>query len=233
MWHDDSVHATSGEENEESLQSRLHSQVQSSLIQIKAASEDEVSRRIQAFIRNKRNEVDERNIREFISPFSSEPGTSCARVEAVYVHREGQKSHITLKRVENASGPQTQIPADNDDGRSLLSYRVPVDVQRADAVEERLYNLETHLNIKSDAPEIYARIKALEERVSYLEGLSPEYFTDGIPQKIKKLEPGAGNEGIIKNIKLLPSQDESLTDIDIKIRQLKQALREKQKPTQS
>ncbi|BFZ11671.1 hypothetical protein BsWGS_14710 [Bradybaena similaris] len=224
MWHDNNVDVTNGEQSGEPCQSNL--------IQIKATSEDEVNRRIQAFIRNKRNEVDECNIREFISPFSSEPGTSCARVEAVYVHRVGQKSHITLKRVENASGPQTQIPADDDHDRSHLSHRVPVDVQRADAVEERLYNLEAHLNIKNDAREVFARIKALEERVSYLEGLSPEYFTGGIPQKKKKLEPSAGNEGTINNIKPQSFQEESPSDIDTRIRQLKEALKEKQKQIQ-
>lgn len=47
-------------------------------------------------------------------------------------------------------------------------------------VEERIANLEGHLKIVHGAPvpkDVYTRIKQLEDRVLYLEGLSPEYFT--------------------------------------------------------
>ncbi|GFN97044.1 MAP3k12-binding inhibitory protein 1 [Plakobranchus ocellatus] len=150
--------------------------VVSDLVQIKASSEDEVKRRIEAFISNKRNEVDEQNIREFINPFTTEPGVGCARCEAVYLHREDGKSHITLKQVENTYGPQTRLPAED-----FSSMRLPVDRERAEAVEERLANMEFHLNMENDGRSIFERLKSLEKRISFLEGLSPEYFLTGIP----------------------------------------------------
>ncbi|KAH9519450.1 hypothetical protein Btru_002668 [Bulinus truncatus] len=193
------------------------------LIQIKAANEEEVFRRIDAFIRNKRIEVNERNIREFISPALVETDTSCARTEAVYIHRDGEKSHISLKKVDNAYGPQTLLPADEDYDHK--SYRhVPVDVQRADAVEERLRNMENHLNIDPDSKNVFSRIKALEERINFLEGLSPEYFTK-IPQMQDKSQEQLSYEkkNTLPNLKKI----ESLTEINKRINQLKQTLKQK------
>ena len=46
-------------------------------------------------------------------------------------------------------------------------------------IEERVVNLEEHLKLKPIQRELYLRLKDIEDRVLYLEGLSPEYF-DGI-----------------------------------------------------
>ncbi|CAL1541838.1 unnamed protein product [Lymnaea stagnalis] len=194
------------------------------LIQIKAVSEDEVRRRIDAFIRSKRCEVDERNIREFISPVLAESETSCARTEAVYIHREGEKSHISLKKVENTYGPQTRLSA-NEDSTFKKYLRVPLDVQRAEAVEERLANMEAHLNTKSGTNDIFARIKSLEQRISFLEGVSPEYFKNGIPKtnRTSKLSSSNCESQFGENQK----DHDSLSEIDSRILQLKQALRQK------
>lgn len=46
-------------------------------------------------------------------------------------------------------------------------------------VEERLHNLESHLRLTPGGPvprDIYTRLRAVEDRVLYLEGVSPEYF---------------------------------------------------------
>ncbi|RUS89649.1 hypothetical protein EGW08_002570 [Elysia chlorotica] len=196
----------------------------SDLTQIKAENEEEVQRRIEAFISNKRNEIDEQNIREFINPFTSEPGSGSARTEAVYLHREGEKSHISLKRVDNAYGPQTRLAP--DDSGPHCSSRLPVDRERAEAVEERLANMEYHLNMESDGRGIFERLKDLEKRISFLEGLSPEYFTNGIPsseaRNVKKSDVYTEKER-----KTHIQQVENLSDVTNKIMQLKQALKQK------
>lgn len=46
-------------------------------------------------------------------------------------------------------------------------------------IEERLHNLENVLKIGPEMPvpkDVYARLKAVEDRVLHLEGISPEYF---------------------------------------------------------
>ncbi|XP_013080742.2 MAP3K12-binding inhibitory protein 1-like [Biomphalaria glabrata] len=195
------------------------------LIQIKAVNEEEVLRRIDAFIRNKRMEVNERNIREFISPVLAESDTSCARTEAIYVHREGEKSHISLKKVDNSYGPQTTRPAEDEDYDHRSYRHLPIDVQRADAVEERLRNMEIHLSLDSESTNIFSRIKALEQRISFLEGVSPEYFTRGVPVINEKSPEQSLDErsSVVTNVK----QSENLNDINRRISQLKQVLKSK------
>jgi len=197
--------------------------VSPSLIQIKAESDEEVKRRIEAFIKNKRNEIDERNIREFISPFTTEAESSCARVEAMYVHREGGKSHIVLKHVDNADGPQTQNIQGNDFTKSVS--RVPVSIQRAEAVEERLANMEAHLAISKDDKDVFSRLKALEGRINFLEGLSPEYFRSNLnPLMDNKSGLPTDNASNKPHKRKMP---ENLSDINKRIRFLKEVLRQK------
>lgn len=44
-------------------------------------------------------------------------------------------------------------------------------------IEERLQNLETQLSLEKPVPiNIYKRLKLLEERLMYLEAISPEYI---------------------------------------------------------
>ena len=90
-------------------------------------------------------------IHNFCLFYVIEPGGGSARTEAVYLHREGEKSHISLKHVENASGPQTRLTP--DDGGPHLSSRLPVDRERAEAVEERIANMEYHLNMENGKPQ--------------------------------------------------------------------------------
>lgn len=87
------------------------------------------------------------NFVSFFLPLESD--TSCARTEAIYVHREGEKSHISLKKVDNSYGPQTTRPAEDEDYDHRSYRHLPIDVQRADAVEERLRNMEIHLSLDS------------------------------------------------------------------------------------
>ncbi|XP_018427887.1 PREDICTED: MAP3K12-binding inhibitory protein 1 [Nanorana parkeri] len=86
------------------------------------------------------------------------------------------------------------------------------------AVEERLHNIECHLQLKPGGPvpkDIYQRIKKIEDRILELEGISPEYFQSmDMPNKRKKG---------------LPSQRYSLAELDQKINALRQSLIQKSK----
>jgi len=205
-----------------SREREIISRVNPDLIQIKAQSDDEIKRRIEAFMQSKRNEIDERNIREFISPFSSDHDSSCARVEAIYVHREGGKSHITLKKVTNTTGPQTQTSTSCDATPS--TSRLPLSGQRVEALEERLVNMEAHLATSGDSLDVYARIRALEKRIGFLEGLSPEYFNNGKAPNSERKQ-SVKMETLHKPPNM--QQPENLSDINKRIRLLKEVLRQK------
>jgi len=54
--------------------------------------------------------------------------------------------------------------------------------QISSGIDERLENIEKHLRMedpseKPVAKDIYARLKAVEDKILFLEGVSPEYFS--------------------------------------------------------
>ncbi|CAH1791063.1 unnamed protein product [Owenia fusiformis] len=194
------------------------------LIQI-TASKAEIDRRISAFIERKQTEIDSNNRREFCHPVSSneDPSTvnSCARTDAMLVPRGGGSSHIKVSQVMNPYGPQGQRKSDNEtEGNSKAMC--------ADGIEERLRNMEVHLNIDDEMisanpkrQNVYERLRHLENRILYLEGVSPEYFhsNSGPPSKrMKHNHP--------TRLKL-DHQNLSIGDIDKRIAQLQATLSKK------
>ncbi|KAK3858613.1 hypothetical protein Pcinc_035211 [Petrolisthes cinctipes] len=90
-------------------------------------------------------------------------------------------------------------------------------------VEERLANLEGHLKIVPGAPvprDVYVRIKLLEDKVLYLEGISPEYFTGKSITKPDK-------EPQLKEIKAV-EDDLTVSELDLQIHELKMKLKQRQ-----
>lgn len=145
-----------------------------------------INDRIEAFITRKRKEVDDWNIQEFCSSKASEIDSdaeeSCARVDAVFVPRSGGSSHVKVSRVVNQWGPMTKLmrPTSGHMQAAAVKPEEPVD-SIPEGVEERLRNMESHLKLKSGCvvpQDVYARIKQLEDRILYLEGISPDYFTN-------------------------------------------------------
>ncbi|CAB3989748.1 Hypothetical predicted protein [Paramuricea clavata] len=153
-----------------------------SLVQI-TASKAEIDRRIAAFLRKKQLDVDIHNQREFCNLLNTENEYSCARVDAVFLPRVGQKSHIT---VTDADRENEIMESDNTVTVDTMLYSLPSKRQKTSdsaeelpyGVQERLDNMESHLklSVKSVEHGVYSRIKKLEEKILYLEGLSPEYF---------------------------------------------------------
>lgn len=74
-------------------------------------------------------------------------------------------------RVQNEWGPQTKVSKREPDPISKDSHQHP-----KGAIDERLSNAETHLNIpKPISGDIYSRLKKIEDRILELESISPEY----------------------------------------------------------
>lgn len=150
--------------------------IDSSLVQIQANAE-ELNRRIKSFIERKRQQVNATNVQEFCC-YSNESDdrhqNSCARVDAILLRRKDSKSHVKVHKVKNAWGPQTV-------DRLVLCKTITNKTSSDTAtcyplLEDRISTTEHAIGINKPVPkDIYERLKNIEDRVLYLEGISPEY----------------------------------------------------------
>ncbi|XP_076758911.1 MAP3K12-binding inhibitory protein 1-like [Xylocopa sonorina] len=164
---------TGPEEEEEEEEPRVI--IDSNLVQIRATS-DELNNRISSFIERKRQQVNIVNIQEFCChrDQNDDNEDSCARVDAILIRRKDSKSHVKVHRVLNAWGPQTV------DQHTLYKASVSGTVQTnnnySSVLDERLSTTERILGINRPVPkDVYERLKNIEDRILYLEGISPEY----------------------------------------------------------
>ncbi|XP_064622850.1 MAP3K12-binding inhibitory protein 1-like [Lineus longissimus] len=222
------------EEKTEVEQKRL---IDPSLVQVRA-DKSEIERRITAFIEKKQQEVDENNKRDFCSVFSidTEPENSCARTDAVFMAGSEGKGHVKVSRVVNSWGPQTRMNYDlslQDQPPNLGTDQSSATL--TNAIHDRLQNMEKHLGMKVrqdnmnniSTAELFQRIKELEERILYLESLSPEYFNSiPAPKKAKKDPspvPSSLHDGTTHIYRGL-----SMSEINERISSLQQSLRQKE-----
>lgn len=202
------------------------------LIQVKA-DDTELKRRMEAFMELKRNQVNLSNIRDFCGNANSD--LSCARVDAVVVRQKGSKGHLRVRRVLNKTGPQTQgielwpHTAGSSSTSPLKKQKLDVAASFTNtndcppAVEERLRNAELHLginqcqNIRPVPKDVYARLKDLEDRILFLEGVSPEY-SHALTQ-VPKIEPEEKMPRVFKK------KVYSVDDLDRKMRDLENVIK--------
>ena len=152
-----------------------------------------------AFICRKREENDQANILEFCSRHASDDPNefTCARTDSTVVRKTDSSSHLRKSNVDNLIGPEM-----------------------GHGIQERVKNLEDHLSIVKPVPkDFYARLKDIENRVLFLEGISPEYFNNVGPHQ----QPEDTAEQ--KQYKELLSQ--SLTSINSRIQELQSKLTSK------
>ncbi|XP_053613395.1 molybdopterin synthase catalytic subunit [Plodia interpunctella] len=142
--------------------------IDKSLVQINVSNE-ELEKRIQNFIERKREQVNISNIQDFTPEGVSETGDTetCARVRTQFVRRSDSKGHLKIRKVHNEWGPQTVHNMQHE--RKPDATGLPV------AIAERVLAVEKFLNIGPVAPDIYRRLKEMEDKIAYLETVSPEY----------------------------------------------------------
>ncbi|XP_065832759.1 MAP3K12-binding inhibitory protein 1-like isoform X2 [Oscarella lobularis] len=149
------------------------------LVQI-SATRAEIDRRIGAFSAYKRKEIDDTNVRFYFSVTGRKAAneTTCARTQTIF-----------RKRISTRIQSSDDSDSDDDDDdkkkqgvqTNSSSSRDKDDDHFHCGVEERLSNMEIHLGIsRSDdgGRDVYQRLQKLEERILFLEGMSPEYFQE-------------------------------------------------------
>ena len=75
--------------------------------------------------------------------------------------------------MENTIGPSFQ---NSDENKSSSMKEYSLQDNCPPGAEERLINVEKHLNINKSSANVFSRLKAVEDRILYLESISPEYF---------------------------------------------------------
>lgn len=159
-------------------------EVTTDLLQIRADA-SEINRRIASFIGRKRSEINCNNSKDFITD-QSEDEMKCARVNSTVYRIKGSKGHLKVHRVKNETGPQITSYKNALDKlmgmRSLAKYKSDPDAPAnllSSSIEERLTNAEDFFKIPNEnvsAQSVARRLKALEDRILFLETLSPEYI---------------------------------------------------------
>ncbi|XP_035449385.2 molybdopterin synthase catalytic subunit [Spodoptera frugiperda] len=144
--------------------------VDKSLVQINVSCE-ELQQRIQNFIERKREQVNISNIHDFIpnNEADNEETETCARVRTQFVRRGDSKGHLKVHKVHNEWGPQTVAAADLYPEQQNQSSGLP------SSIAERVVAIENYLNIGPVSKDIYRRLKDMEDKIAYLQSVSPEY----------------------------------------------------------
>lgn len=139
---------------------------QSETVQI-TVNDDEIQRRIQAFVDHKREEINRNNLRDFIDDTVED---SCARVN------DFPKAHSKIKRVRHETGTGLQ----NDCLETAGNF----------GIEERLQDVELlfGVSVPPISKDIYQRLKVIESEIRQLMTISPEYcsvFRKSLPARKK------------------------------------------------
>lgn len=157
--------------------------VSGDLLQIRA-DESEIKRRIASFIGRKREEINHSNVQDFITD-KPDDDMRCARVNSTVYRIKGSKGHLKVHRVKNETGPQTTNYKTALD--KLMENSPPVKIKPdpdmptkalSTGIQERIMNAEAHLNLNESptTKSVFERLKAIEDKILYLETLSPEYL---------------------------------------------------------
>ncbi|KAJ3296519.1 hypothetical protein HK104_001526 [Borealophlyctis nickersoniae] len=175
-----------------------HVKIDPELVQT-CVNKSEINHRIESFIQSKRTEIDNSNRNEFVKPRGGDSGiffslkkplclettaelyqnaflnteSTCARTDAADLNRTIQ---MKLDVVHNESGPlersthrTSSAPATS---KNADSSTVPA------GVEERLRNVQRHLNVELISPvplDVYSRLQALENKIMQMEADFPAW----------------------------------------------------------
>lgn len=156
------------------------------------ANKEELERRISAFCKRKRDELDRTNLLEFCNLQEDGVGDSCARVAAMLCRKSGSKSHLRTSSVKNVIGPHSN---GIEQSRETEVKKIKLEFNSVDqtsvlpvSLENRFSELEKKVTFGENKPmpmDIYTRLKILEDRIVMLEGISPEYFNPVLKENFK------------------------------------------------
>ncbi|XP_043495730.1 molybdopterin synthase catalytic subunit [Polistes fuscatus] len=182
------------------------------IVQIKANS-NELKHRIESFIERKRQQVNLVNIQEFCCNREqyNEKQNSCARVDAILIRRKDSKSHVKVHRVLNSWGPQT---VDRSRLHNANNYTTNQQDNNncSSVLNDRITTAEKMLGIIKPVPrDVYERLKNIEDRILFLEGVSPEY---------KDFWIGENTENLTRDIKPFRKRTYSMAELDSKLFEL-------------
>ncbi|XP_050461333.1 molybdopterin synthase catalytic subunit [Cataglyphis hispanica] len=157
------------------------------LIQIRANSE-ELNRRIKSFIERKRQQVNAVNVQEFCCHSErTDNQYSCARVDAILIRRKDSKSHVRVHRVLNTWGPQTIDQSILH--KAVMNNTSYNNTNGFSVLDDRISAAECTIGINKPVPKnIYERLKNIEDRILYLESISPEYKKFWVTENITNLK---------------------------------------------
>ncbi|KAI4498528.1 hypothetical protein M0802_006463 [Mischocyttarus mexicanus] len=182
------------------------------LVQIKANS-SELKHRIESFIERKRRQVNLVNVREFCCNREQydEKENSCARVDAILIKRKDSKSHVKVHRVLNSWGPQM---VDRSHLHNANNYTTNQQDNNncSSVLDDRISTAEKMLGIIKPVPrDVYERLKNIEDRILFLEGISPEYKNFWIEET---------TENLTRDMKPVTKRTYSMAELDSKLLEL-------------
>ncbi|XP_043255131.1 molybdopterin synthase catalytic subunit [Colletes gigas] len=181
------------------------------LVQIRATNQ-ELHNRIASFIERKRQQANIVNVQEFCChrEQSDKKEDSCARVDAILIRRKDSKSHVKVHRVLNAWGPQTVDQLTLHKANMLGTNHT--NNNYSSVLDDRISISERILAINKPVPkDVYERLKNIENRILYLEGISPEY------KDFWKAEDISSLKGTFKPVR---KRTYSMAELDTKLQEL-------------
>ncbi|XP_076165176.1 molybdenum cofactor synthesis 2B isoform X2 [Ptiloglossa arizonensis] len=198
-----------GKKEEEGGESKVV--IDPNLVQIRATNQ-ELYHRIASFIERKRQQVNIVNVQEFCChrEQNDKKEDSCARVDAILIRRKDSKSHVKVHRVLNAWGPQTVDQFTLH--RATMSGANQGNPSCSSVLDNRISTSERILAINRPVPkDVYERLKNIEDRILYLEGVSPEYKDFWKAEDINNLK------GTFKQVR---KRTYSMAELDTKLQEL-------------
>ncbi|GFQ72064.1 MAP3K12-binding inhibitory protein 1 [Trichonephila clavata] len=147
---------------------------------------EEMRKRINSYKNFKRQQKDEKNVQEYCGrPYIDELNplwdqiNTCARVDAVFIPRYNNKSRYKVTRIASRWGPRAQ--SSNEVANQNTTEPECADTCNRDSVVEtiqkRLKSMKQNLHLKGTSKmNIFQKLQELEDRILYLEQISPESF---------------------------------------------------------
>ncbi|CAG8435773.1 10320_t:CDS:2 [Funneliformis caledonium] len=211
------------ENGEDNPSKKVQMLMSSQEVQIRTTN-SELEQRIDNFIQLKKSEINDSNRAEFLkksnNPLDPNDKQSCARSDAAEINRNIQ---MKLDVVNNEDGPLARSTFNSvNHNRSDPDKKSLAELPRG--VEDRLQNIEKHLNIEIVTPiplSVYERLKILENKIMQLERDYPPWSAIHFNQPNRQFPPPPpvttvrrnSNNEIITSVALTPGNNTPVSTV--------------------